>query len=76
MMSSSDRKPGWHGRIRESGRRLNLLSRALLIGALIIAGFTVYRLSRDSAAAKPAVALARQEADENAPTATPEPAAP
>ena len=76
MMNSSDRKPGWHSRIRESGRRLNLLSRALLIGALIIAGFTVYRLSRDSATAKHAVALARQEADENAPTATPEPAAP
>ncbi|MDE0630236.1 MAG: LysM peptidoglycan-binding domain-containing protein [Caldilineaceae bacterium] len=72
-MSSSDRKSGWYGRIRGAGRPLNLLSRGVLLGALIIAGFTVYHLSRDSSTSEPAVALARQEAEENAATATPGP---
>ena len=72
-MSSSDRKPGWYDRIRGAGRHLSLLSRSVLLGALIIAGYAVYHLSRDSSTAEPAVALAQQEAEGSAATATPEP---
>ena len=72
-MSSSDRKPRWYGRIRGASGRPDLLSRGLLLGALIIAAFTVYHLSRDSSTAEPAVALAQQKAEESAATATPEP---
>ncbi len=70
-MRNSDRKPGWYGRIRGASKRLSLLSRGVLLGALIVAGFTVYHLSRVSSTADQAVALAQQEGKENAATATP-----
>lgn len=71
-MRRSDSKPGWYGRLRGAGRRVSLLSRAVLLGALVVAGFTVYHLSRDGSTADQAVALAQQGGKENAPTATPE----
>ncbi|MYH61275.1 MAG: LysM peptidoglycan-binding domain-containing protein [Caldilineaceae bacterium SB0675_bin_29] len=71
-MRRSDRKPGWYGRLRGAGRRVSLLSRAVLLGALVVAGFTVYHLSRDGSTADQAVALAQQGGEENAATATPE----
>jgi len=71
-MRSSDGNHGLYARLRGAGRRVSLLSRAVLLGALIIAGFTVYHLSRDGSAAEQAVALAQLGADENAATATPE----
>ena len=70
-MRNSDRKPGWYGRIRGARPRLSLLSRGALLGALIVAGFTVYHLSRVRSTADQAVALAQQEGEENAATATP-----
>ncbi len=72
-MRRSDGNPGWYGRLRGAGRRVSLLSRGALLGALIVAGFTVYHFSRDSSTAEQAVALAQQEAEESAATATPEP---
>ena len=72
-MSSSDRKPGWYGRIRGAGRQLNLLSRGVLLGAFIVLGFTVYYLSLDSSTVEPSVALAQQEAEGSAATVTPGP---
>jgi len=71
-MRGSDRKPGWYGRLRGAGRRAGLLSRGVLLGALVVAGFTVYHLSRDSSIADQAVALAQQGGEESAATATPE----
>ncbi|MCY4083231.1 MAG: LysM peptidoglycan-binding domain-containing protein [Caldilineaceae bacterium] len=71
-MRRSDSKPGWYGRLRGAGRRVSLLSRAVLLGALVVAGFTMYHLSRDGSTADQAVALAQQGGEENAPTATPE----
>lgn len=71
-MRSSDRNPGWFRRLRRASGRLNLFSRGVLLGALIVAGFTVYHLSRAGSTAEQAVALAQQEREENAATATPE----
>ena len=71
-MRNSDSKPGWYGRFRGASKRFSLLSRGVLLGALIVAGFTVYHLSRVSSTADQAVALAQQEGEENAATATPD----
>ena len=49
-----------------------MLARGVLLGALIAAGFTVYFLSNVNSRDDHAVALAQQEAEENAATATPE----
>ena len=71
-MGNSDSSPGSFGRLRGAGRRVSLLSRGVLLGALIVAGFTLYYFSRASSTADQAVALAQQRAEENAATATPE----
>ncbi|MDE0200068.1 MAG: LysM peptidoglycan-binding domain-containing protein [Caldilineaceae bacterium] len=71
-MRSKDRKTEWVSRLRRASGQLSLLSRGVLLGALIVAGFTVYHLSRAGATADLAVALAQQEGEESAATATPE----
>ena len=71
-MRNSDRNPGWFRRLRRASGRLGLLSRGVLLGALIVAGFTAYHLWRAGSTAEQAVALAQQEGEGKAATATPE----
>lgn len=71
-MRSSDRNPDWFSRLGRACRRFNLLSRGVLLGVLVVAGFTVHHLSRAGSTADQAVALAQQEGEESAATATPE----
>lgn|GEM_PF-2082071 len=71
-MKIPERRPGWRARFLRGSRRPSLLTRVLLLAAVFIAAFTVYQVSRDSSVADPAVALAQQEEEQAAVTATPE----
>lgn len=71
-MKDSERNSGWYARFYRAGRRLDGVSRGLLLAAILVAGFTVYLLSRGDWMAEQSVARAQQESEQNAATATPE----